>query len=83
LEHGWKGECFSEGKEEDGEGWIGNFIDSSLFYYYYIYIFCTNILFCFLQQLEKEIAVDEKVQKEQGKREKENARDDDVGDHPF
>jgi hypothetical protein len=36
-----------------------------------------------LQQLEKEIAVDEKVQREQDKCEKENARDDDVGDHPF
>jgi len=36
-----------------------------------------------LQQLEKEIAVDEKMQREQDKREEENARDDDVGDHPF
>jgi hypothetical protein len=49
----------------------------------YIYIFCTNILFCFLQQLEKEIAADEKLQREQDKYEEENARYDDVGDHPF
>jgi len=34
----------------------------------------------FFQQLEKEITADEK---EQDKREKESARDDDVGDHPF
>jgi hypothetical protein len=40
-------------------------------------------LFYFLQQLEKEIAADEKMQKEQDKHEEENARDDDVGDHPF
>jgi hypothetical protein len=78
LEHGWQGECFSKGEEEDGEGWIGNFIvPFIIFYYIYIY---TNI---FLQQLEKEIAADEKVQREQDKREEENARDDDVGDHPF
>jgi len=37
----------------------------------------------FLQQLEKKIAADEKEQKEQDKREEENARDDNVGDHPF
>jgi len=37
----------------------------------------------FLQQFEKEIAVDEKIQREQDKREEENAKDDDVGDHPF
>jgi hypothetical protein len=62
LEHGWKVECFSEGEEEDGEGWIRNFIDSSFFVIIYMYIFfCTDILFCFLQQLEKEIAADEKV----------------------
>jgi hypothetical protein len=36
-----------------------------------------------LQQFEKEIASDEKVQKEQDKCEEENARDDDVGDHLF
>jgi len=36
-----------------------------------------------LQQLEKEIAADEKVQREQDKREEKNAKDDDVGDHPF
>jgi len=36
-----------------------------------------------LQQLEKEIVADEKEQKEQDKREEQNARDDDVGDHPF
>jgi len=36
-----------------------------------------------LQQLEKEIAANEKEQREQDKREEENARDDDVGDHPF
>jgi hypothetical protein len=36
-----------------------------------------------LQQLEKEITADEKVQKAQDKREEKNARDDDVGDHPF
>lgn len=35
------------------------------------------------KQLEKEIAADEKVQREQNKHEEENARDDDVGDHPF
>jgi hypothetical protein len=40
-------------------------------------------LFCFLQQLKKDIAADEKVQREQDKREAENARDDDGGDHPF
>jgi hypothetical protein len=83
LEHGWKGECFSEDEEEDGEGWIENFINSSLFCYYIHIYFCTNILFCFLQQLEKEIAADEKVQREQDKHEEENARDDGVGDHPF
>jgi len=33
-----------------------------------------------LQHLEKEIATDEKLQKEQDKRDEENARDDDVGD---
>jgi hypothetical protein len=81
LEHGWKGECFSEGKEEDEDGWIENFI--VFFYYIHVYIFCTNILICFLQQLKKEIAADEKVQREQDKHEEENARDDDVGDHPF
>jgi hypothetical protein len=52
-------------------------------YYIHVYIFCTNILFYFLQQLEKEIAADEKVQREQDKHEEKNARDDDVGDHPF
>jgi hypothetical protein len=36
-----------------------------------------------LHQLEKEIAADEKVQKEQDKHQEENARDDDVGDHLF
>jgi hypothetical protein len=36
-----------------------------------------------LQQLEKEIAADEKMQKEKDKREEENVRDDDVGDNPF
>jgi hypothetical protein len=36
-----------------------------------------------LRQLEKEIATDEKMQKEQNKHEEENARDDDVGGHPF
>jgi len=35
-----------------------------------------------LQQLEKEIAAGEE-QKEQDKRDEENARDDDVGDHSF
>jgi hypothetical protein len=59
LSQEWKGKCFSEGEEENGEGWINNFIDSSLFYYFF-----TNILF-FLQQLEKEIAADENVQREQ------------------
>jgi hypothetical protein len=49
----------------------------------HVYIFCTNILFCFSQQLEKEIAADEKVQRKQDKHEEENARDDDIGDHPF
>jgi hypothetical protein len=82
LKHGWKGECFSEGEEEDREGWIENFIDS-FFVIICMYIFCTNILFCFSQQLEKEIAADEKVQRKQDKHEEENARDDDIGDHPF
>jgi hypothetical protein len=36
-----------------------------------------------LQQLEKEIAADEKVQREQDKHKEENTRDDDVGDHLF
>jgi len=36
-----------------------------------------------LQQLEKEITAGKKEQKEQDKREEENARDDNVGDHPF
>jgi len=46
-------------------------------------VFYTNILFSFCSSLEKEIAADEKVQREQDKREEENARDDDVGDRPF
>ena len=29
------------------------------------------------------MAADEKVQREQDKREEKNAKDDDVGDHPF
>jgi hypothetical protein len=45
--------------------------------------FNKNIFVFFLQQLEKEIAVDEKIQREQDKHEEENVRDDDVGDHPF
>jgi len=41
------------------------------------------LIFCFFQQLEKEIVADEKVQREQDKCEEENAKDDDVGDRPF
>ena len=48
-----------------------------------MFVFYYNILFSFLQQLEKEIAADEKVQREQDKHEEENVRDDDVGDRPF
>ena len=54
-------------------------------------LFCFISLFVFsflyfvflLQQLEKEIAAGGREQKEQDKRDEENARDDDVGDHPF
>ena len=84
MEPWWQRECFSEGKE-DGEGWIKSFTlpifvffvciwFSGFLYYYFVF---------FLQQVEKEIAADEKVQREQDKHEEENAMDDDVGDHPF
>ena len=46
-------------------------------------IFCSNILFSFCNSLRKEIAAGETEQKEQDKRDEKNARDDDVGDHPF
>jgi hypothetical protein len=54
-----------------------------VFYSPYFCVFNKNIFVFFLQQLEKEFAVDEKIQREQDKHEEENARDDDVGDHPF
>jgi hypothetical protein len=53
LEHGWQGECFSEGEEEDGKGWIRDFIVPS-----FVCCFCvffTNILFHFCSNLKNKL----------------------------
>ena len=47
------------------------------------FLFFFILIFCFLFAAAREGDCYEKLQREQDKRDEENARDDDIGDHPI